>query len=153
MKILMTDDDSDDRLLALFAFKKLNAAHSVDFVTNGLELIGYLNSRLGANSELPDLVLLDLNMPKMDGREALKQIKANPKFDGLEIIIFSTSASEKDKAFVLSQGVTSYIVKPTNHLELIEIFRKICEDLVARPGWHYAIKSEGRAKRIRKYNV
>ena len=75
MKILMTDDDSDDRLLALFAFKKLNAAHSIDFVVDGQELIDYLIARVDAKSELPDLILLDLNMPRKDGRVALKEIK------------------------------------------------------------------------------
>ena|SRR5450631_3683939 len=140
MKILMTDDDSDDRLLALFAFKKLNAAHSIDFVANGQELIDYLTSRVDSNSELPDLILLDLNMPKKDGRVALKEIKSNPKLKHLDIIIFSTSTSEKDKKYTLDLGARSYIVKPSNDDELIEIFRKICDELVAKPGWHYFIE-------------
>lgn len=140
MKILMTDDDSDDRLLALLAFKKLNAAHSIDFVTNGEELIDYLNVRVNSGSELPDLILLDLNMPKMDGREALKLIMADPKLKQLEILILSTSTSEKDKQYVLSLGARGYIIKPTNQTELIEIFRKICDDLAAKPGWHYFIE-------------
>ena len=139
MKILMTDDDSDDRLLALLEFKKLNAAHSVDFVTDGEELIEYLTSRVKTNRELPDLVLLDLNMPKMDGREALKKIKSNPKLKQLDIIIFSTSTSEKDKKYTLGLGAKSYIVKPSNQDELSAIFRKICDDLVEKPGWHYSI--------------
>jgi two-component system response regulator len=140
MKILMTDDDSDDRLLALFAFKKLNAAHSIDFVANGQELIDYLMSRVESKSELPDLILLDLNMPKMDGREALKKIKSNPKLKQLDTIIFSTSTSEKDKKYSLDLGARSYIVKPSNPDELVEIFRKICDDLLVKPGWHYFIE-------------
>jgi CheY-like chemotaxis protein len=139
MKILMTDDDSDDRLLALLEFKKLNAAHSIDFVTDGVELIEYLNSRIKKNRELPDLILLDLNMPRKDGREALKEIKSNPKLKQLDIIIFSTSTSEQDKKYTLDLGAKSYIVKPTNQEQLTEIFRKICEDLGEKPGWQYSI--------------
>lgn len=145
MKILMTDDDSDDRLLALLAFKKLNAAHSIDFVTNGEELIEYLNVRVNSGSELPDLILLDLNMPKMDGREALKIVMADPKLRQLDILILSTSTSEKDKQYILGLGARGYIIKPTNQTELIEIFRKICDDVEAKPGWHYFIeKSSGK---------
>ena len=140
MKILMTDDDSEDRFLALFAFKKLNAAHTIDFVSNGEEMLDYLTMRLNSNSELPNLILLDLNMPKMDGREAMKQIKANPKLSGIEIIIFSTSMSEKDKKLTLDLGAKDFIVKPNNHDELINIFRKICDGLVTKPGWHYFIE-------------
>jgi CheY-like chemotaxis protein len=139
MKILMTDDDSDDRLLALLEFKKLNAAHSIDFVTDGVELIEYLNARIAKNRELPDLILLDLNMPRKDGREALREIKSNPKLKQLDIIIFSTSTSEADKKYTLDLGAKSYIVKPNNQEQLTEIFSKICEDLVEKPGWQYSI--------------
>ena len=139
MKILMTDDDSDDRLHALLAFKKLNAAHSMDFVANGQELIDYLTLRIDSSRELPDLILLDLNMPKMDGREALARIKAHAKLKHLDVIIFSTSASEKDKNYTMNLGARDYIEKPDNQKELIEIFRKICVELVAKPGWHYSI--------------
>lgn len=139
MKILMTDDDSDDRLLALVAFKKLNVAHSIDFVTNGQELIDYLTTRLELNRELPDLILLDLNMPKKDGREALQEIKSNPKLKHLDVIIFSTSDSEKDKKLTLGLGARKYIVKPANQGELKQIFLQICNDLVTKPGWRYSI--------------
>lgn len=140
MKILMTDDDSDDRLLALVAFKRLNVAHSIDFVTNGQELLDYLKTRLGLNRELPDLVLLDLNMPKKDGREALQEIKSHPRLKHLDVIIFSTSNSEKDKALTLALGARKYIVKPADQDELKDIFQQICNDLVTKPGWRYSIE-------------
>ena len=142
MKILMTDDDSDDRLLALVAFKKLNVAHSIDFVTNGQELLNYLKTRLGINRELPDLILLDLNMPKKDGREALQEIKSHPRLKHLDVIIFSTSNSEKDKELTLALGARKYIVKPTDQDELKDIFQQICNDLVSEPGWRYTIGQE-----------
>ena len=139
MKILMTDDDYDDRLLALIAFKKLNAAHSIDFVTNGQELINYLTSRLDLKRELPDLILLDLNMPLKDGREALQEIKSHPDLKHLDVIIFSTSNSEKDKNLTLGLGALKYIIKPADHVELREVFMQICNDLITKPGWRYSI--------------
>src|ERR1043165_5380175 len=96
MKILMADNDTDDRLLAALAFKNLNLAHSLDFVTNGQELLDHLNALVDSNRRLPNLILLDLNMPKMDGRDALREIKANPKLKHLDVIIFSTSESKAD---------------------------------------------------------
>jgi CheY-like chemotaxis protein len=142
MKILMTDDDSEDRLLALFAFKKLNAAHSIDFVSNGQELLDYLYARVESNSELPNLILLDLNMPRMDGREALNRIRSNPKLKNIEVIIYSTSTSEEDKQLTKNLGARDYIIKPSSQRELINIFRKICDDLATQPGWHYFIEPE-----------
>jgi two-component system, response regulator len=145
MKILMTDDDSDDRLLALLAFKKLNLAHSLDFVENGEELMEYLLVRVNSNRELPDLILLDLNMPKMDGREALRLIKGNAKLSHLDIVIFSTSASEKDKLYSKDMGARKYIQKPSNRDELIWIFKRICEELEEKPGWRYSVAKSPRA--------
>ena|SRR6478736_3654473 len=143
MKILMTDDDSDDRMMALFAFKKLNAAHSLDFVTNGQELIDYLNLRINSGGELPDLILLDLNMPKKDGREALAEIKSDPRLNKLDIIIFSTSSSQKDRDYTLGLGARKFIIKPTGQNELVKLFREICEELSIRPGWRYSFAKSG----------
>jgi len=140
MKILMTDDDYDDRMLALVTFKKLNVAHSIDFVTNGQELIDYLITRLQLKRELPNLILLDLNMPMKDGREALKEIKSHPKLKHIDVIIFSTSSSERDKEFTMNLGARKYIVKPADHEELKNIFMEICDDLENKPGWRYAIR-------------
>lgn len=141
MKILMTDDDYDDRLLALIAFKNLNAANSIDFVTDGLELIDYLLTKLDLKQQLPDLILLDLNMPKKDGRTALREIKGHPKLKHLDVIIFSTSNSQQDKELSLGLGAREYIVKPVDQNELEEIFSQICDDLLTKPGWRYAIES------------
>jgi CheY-like chemotaxis protein len=140
MKILMTDDDSDDRMLAMLAFKSLNMAHSIDFVTNGVELLDYLHTRVSSKRELPDLILLDLNMPLKDGREALMEIKADKDLKHLDVIIFSTSSSENDKQSTLNMGAKSYIVKPPNQEDLIMIFKNLCQDLETVPGWRYAIK-------------
>ena len=101
----------------------------------------YLNARLETNRELPDLILLDLNMPLKDGRQALREIKAHPRLKGLNVIIFSTSTSEADKRQTLELGAKSFIVKPSRQDELLDTFRTICNDLGETPGWRYAIQS------------
>ena len=136
----MTDDDSDDRMLAMLAFKSLNLAHSIDFVTNGVELLEYLEARLVLGRELPDLILLDLNMPLKDGREALKEIKEHEKLKHLDVIIFSTSSSENDKKTTLDLGAKHYIVKPPSQDDLVLIFKNLCHELESKPGWRYTIK-------------
>ena len=97
MKILIADDDPDDRALSLLAFEKLNTASSLDFFESGQQLIGYLTSQVASNSTLPDLILLDLNMPKKDGRETLKELKSHSKLKQVKVFMFSSSDSEKDK--------------------------------------------------------
>lgn len=149
MKILMTDDDYDDRLLALVAFKELNGAHSIDFVTNGQELIDYLTTRLALKRELPDLILLDLNMPMKDGRETLQEIKGHPKLRHLDVIIFSTSNSQTDREFTLGLGAREYIVKPPDQDKLKDVFMQICDDLITKPGWRYAIDQQVISKKIK----
>jgi CheY-like chemotaxis protein len=129
MRILIADDDADDRSLASIAFKELNTEHEIDFVTDGQELVDYLGNKLKSNTPLPDLILLDLNMPRKDGRVALKEIKSNPKLKGLDVIIFSTSSSEEDKKYTLGLGAKNYFVKPADYSQLIEVFRHISEEV------------------------
>lgn len=130
MKILIADDDADDRALASIAFKELNTGHELDFVTDGQELMDYLIKRVNDKKPLPDLILLDLNMPRKDGRVALKEIKNHPMLRHLDVIIFSTSASEDDKKNTLANGARNYFVKPSDYSKLITVFRDICGELV-----------------------
>jgi CheY-like chemotaxis protein len=130
MKILMADDDADDRTLASIALKELNTEHEIDFVNDGQELLDYLHHKITTRSLLPDLILLDLNMPRKDGRVALKEIKTNTAFRHLDVVIFSTSASEDDRKNTLSNGAKNYFVKPSDYNKLLEVFKTICEDLV-----------------------
>lgn len=125
MKIVMADDDADDRYLSLFAFKRLKTTHTLEFVTDGQELINYLTSREDSKSELPDLILLDLNMPKRNGKETLLEIKSNPKLKHLPVIIFSTSNLPKDMDDTFGLGAENYVVKPSNLNKLMEAFHKI----------------------------
>jgi CheY-like chemotaxis protein len=127
MKILIADDDSDDRSLASIALTELKSGHVVDFVEDGQQLLDYLNGKVNARQRLPDLILLDLNMPRKDGREALKEIKASASLKGLTVVILSTSTSDDDKRFALNYGAAHYIVKPSAYSDLVSIFKKLDE--------------------------
>ena len=98
--ILMADDDEDDRLLALDALKEGRVLNNLYCVEDGIELLEYLR-REGkfadpATSPRPSLILLDLNMPRMDGREALQHIKADPNLRSIPVVILTTSKEEED---------------------------------------------------------
>ena len=101
LTILMADDDADDRLLARDAMVESRVLNRLVFVEDGVELVDYLNG-FGkyANRDLypmPGLILLDLNMPKKDGREALQEIKSNPATRRIPVVILTTSKAEEDK--------------------------------------------------------
>jgi two-component system response regulator len=130
MKILIAEDDADDRVLASIAFQEINSHIDIGFVKDGQELIDNLQLEVKSNNRLPDLVLLDLNMPRKDGRIALQEIKSNPKLRNLDVIIFSTSAAEEDKRLTLKLGAKSYIVKPSDYQKLMDIFKEISEELM-----------------------
>jgi CheY-like chemotaxis protein len=130
MKILIADDDADDRTLASIALNELNTGHEIEFVNDGQQLMDYLQSSISKKGPLPDLILLDLNMPRKDGRVALKEIKSNPLLKHLDVVIFSTSASDDDKKNTLGNGAKNYFVKPSDYTRLLAVFRTICEELV-----------------------
>src|SRR6185312_13764096 len=98
--ILMADDDPDDRELTREAFEESRLANDLRFVEDGVELLDYLKRRGKyedpASSPRPGLILLDLNMPKKDGREALREIKADPKLKSIRVVILTTSKAEED---------------------------------------------------------
>jgi CheY-like chemotaxis protein len=129
LNVLIADDDKDDWYFAGLAFKEAGLNHAVSFVKDGEELMEYLHqSQLAENMKaLPDLILLDLNMPKKDGRVALKEIRSNPTFQGLNVAIFSTSISDEDKAYTTSLGVVRHIIKPFDFSELVLAIKDVCE--------------------------
>ena len=123
--ILMAEDDPDDRMLAKEAFEEARIRNDLRFVTDGEELIAYLR-REGkfadpASSPRPGLILLDLNMPRKDGREALQEIKGDPKLRRIPIVVLTTSRSEIDLLKSYDLGANSYIVKPVTFDRLVEI--------------------------------
>ncbi|MCH7471817.1 response regulator, partial [bacterium] len=125
--ILMVDDDPDDCQLVTEALQEAGLANELRFAEDGEELMDYLHHRGKfadpASSPTPDLILLDLNMPKMDGREALKEIKSNRKLKLIPIVVFTTSQSEQDILRSYDLGVNSYIVKPSAFSELVDVVK------------------------------
>jgi CheY-like chemotaxis protein len=116
--ILMADDDEDDRLMTQEAFEEAKLANELRFVVDGEELMDYLNHRDKyadpADAPRPGLILLDLNMPKKDGREALAEIKADPKLKQIPIVVLTTSKAEEDIYRTYNLGVNSFITKPVS---------------------------------------
>ena len=125
--IIMADDDPDDRQLAKEAFEECRLANEVHFVEDGEELMEYL-SRRGKYSDLPQaplpaLILLDLNMPRKDGREALKEIKSDPELKRIPIVVLTTSKAEEDILRTYDLGVNSYVTKPVTFESLVETIK------------------------------
>ncbi len=126
IRLLMADDDHEDRLLAREAFQEARLANDLDFVKDGEELMDYLRHRgRYADTVTPDVVLLDLNMPRKDGREALAEIKADPALRRLPVIIMTTSAAEEDVVRSYDLGVNSYIRKPVTFDRLVDVIRTL----------------------------
>lgn len=125
--ILMAEDDPDDRLLTKEAFQESKLANDLRFVKDGEELMNYLR-REGEyedseKSPRPGLILLDLNMPRKDGREALQEIKADPHLRMIPIIVLTTSKAEEDILRSYDLGVSSFITKPVSFEELISVIK------------------------------
>ena len=125
--ILMADDDADDRLLTQDAMTDARVINDLHFVTNGEELMDYLYRRGRyadmAASPRPGLILLDLNMPKKDGREALQEIKADPNLRRIPVVILTTSKAEEDIYRSYDLGANSFITKPVTFESLVELMR------------------------------
>jgi CheY-like chemotaxis protein len=127
VSILMADDDADDRLMAEKALLESRLANGLMFVENGEELMNYLQRRGkyadAAQYPLPGLILLDLNMPKKDGREALVEIKADAQLRRIPVVILTTSKAEEDILRSYDLGVNSYITKPVTFQGLVEAMK------------------------------
>ena len=125
--ILLADDDPDDRKLTQDAFAENRLANILHCVEDGEELMDYLNRRGKFENlrgePLPGLILLDLNMPRKDGREALKEIKANPEFRRIPIVVLTTSKAEEDIVRTYDLGVNSYVTKPVTFKSLVELIK------------------------------
>ena len=127
--ILLADDDEDDRLLTTDALKENRLANAVHCVVDGEELMDYLNRR-GKFSDpkefpTPGIILLDLNMPKMDGREALKRIKTDSQLRHIPVVILTSSKTEEDILRSYDLGVNSFILKPVSFDALVDILRTV----------------------------
>ena len=127
--ILMADDDADDRQMTKEAFEESRLANDLRFVEDGEELLDYLKRR-GKYAEpgsapRPGLILLDLNMPRKDGREALVEIKADPDLRRIRVVILTTSKAEEDILRSYDLSAASYITKPVTFESLVEVVRAL----------------------------
>lgn len=140
IEILIADDDEDDRFMAAEALKEARLSNKVSFVEDGEELMDYLRAEgkyTRRNGQpYPGIILLDLNMPKKSGREALQEIKADPKLDKIPVVILTTSKADNDIIRSYDLGVDSFITKPVTFDGLIDVMRNIslyCLNIVRRP--------------------
>jgi two-component system response regulator len=125
--ILMAEDDADDRLLVKEALEESRVLNELRFVEDGEELLAYLRrqGRYAGEDEAPrpGLVLLDLNMPRKDGREALREIKADPDLRRIPVVVMTTSKAEEDIFRSYDSGASSYITKPVTFERLVELMK------------------------------
>ncbi len=129
--ILFVEDDPEDRMLTEDAIMENTPSYPVRFLENGEQLLEYLNHKGqfwdSQDNPFPGVIVMDLNMPRLDGREALSQIKQHPKFKSIPVIILTTSHSSQDIENCYRLGANSYITKPNNFRKLVEIMDQIKE--------------------------
>lgn len=127
--ILLADDDEEDRMLAADALEESRVVNDLRFVGDGDELLDYLYRRGRFSdpeeSPAPGLILLDLNMPRKDGREALREIKADPDLRRIPIVVLTTSKAEEDIYRTYDLGANSFITKPVSFEGLVSVMRDI----------------------------
>jgi two-component system response regulator len=125
----MAEDDADDRMLTKEALDESRVLNDLRFVEDGEELLAYLR-REGKYSNAeeaprPSLILLDLNMPKKDGREALREIKSDPELRRIPIVVMTTSKAEEDIFRSYDLGASSFITKPVTFDRLVELMKTL----------------------------
>lgn len=138
--ILMADDDEEDRMLTRKAFELNRVGNELRFVEDGEDLLDYLHQRGkyegGASAPRPGLILLDLNMPRMDGREALEIIKRDPALRRIPVVVMTTSEADQDIARSYDLGANSYITKPVTFESLAQVIKALDQywfEIVALP--------------------
>ena len=124
LSIVIADDDADDRMLIEDAFQECHLSNHRDYVEDGADLLQYLRAEGRWShrnpSDLPSIILLDLNMPRMDGRTALAQLKADPVLRRIPVVVLTTSKAEEDISRTYDLGVNSFITKPVTFAGLLD---------------------------------
>jgi CheY-like chemotaxis protein len=135
--ILIADDDADDRLLLETAFERAKLESTLHFVENGEDLLNYLHQRPPyEKAPRPSLIILDLNMPRKNGVQALREIKEAEQFRQIPVVVLTTSTAEEDILRTYDLGVSSYISKPFDFDSLLDIthtIKKYWIDTVSLP--------------------
>ncbi len=125
--ILLADDDEEDRMLARDALAESRLSNEISCVTDGEDLMDYLRRRgkyaPPALAPRPGLILLDLNMPKKDGREALREIKSDPDLRQISVVVLTTSKAEEDIYSSYDSGASSFISKPVTFEGLVDVMK------------------------------
>ncbi|RYC70240.1 MULTISPECIES: response regulator [Spirosoma] len=124
MTILIADDDHDDRLFMEQALRQNGFSQTIQFVEDGEELMEYLRHEgrfLDQNVPWPNLLILDLNMPRKNGFQALEEIKDDPKLRRLPVVVMTTSSADEDVVKTYNLGVNSFVTKPFNFSRLVEM--------------------------------
>jgi CheY-like chemotaxis protein len=140
ISILVAEDDPDDRLMIEEAFEESRLVNEVSFVDDGEELLACLR-REGSYADLagqpfPGVILLDLNMPRKDGPETLRELKADPVLCRIPVVVLTTSRAEEDIVRTYGLGVSSFITKPVSFEGLVDAMRVLCRywiEIVALP--------------------
>lgn len=129
VSILIADDDLEDCQMIQEAFQESPLHLETHFVHNGEELLSYLQTKWDSSqqnlSELPGLILLDLNMPKMDGREALAILKKHPQWHQIPVVVLTTSQAEEDIFRTYNLGANSFITKPVEYSALVKVMQEL----------------------------
>ncbi|HEX8638132.1 MAG TPA: response regulator [Pyrinomonadaceae bacterium] len=127
LTILLADDDPDDRLLVREAFEENHLLNPLHTVEDGEELMDYLHKRgkFAATAVRPNLILLDLNMPRKSGMEALREIKSDASLRTIPVIVLTTSKAEEDILKTYGLGVNSFIVKPVTFDSLVDLVKEL----------------------------
>ncbi len=124
--ILVAEDDPDDRLIIKAAFDAEGTSNTLHFVADGEELMGYLKKSLNIDKQLlPRILILDLNMPKKDGRRALWEIRQDPTLRHLTVVVLTTSSAERDFEYCSRLGISDFIIKPNSFDEFIRLAKSI----------------------------
>lgn len=121
--ILLAEDDDDDKEFIRIAFNKASSTHKIHIADNGQEALDYLY-RL-SESDFPCLIVLDLNMPILNGLQTLEILNSSPMYKNIPRIIFTTSDSDDDKLRCLSKGASDFVVKPYNMNEIVKTVEKM----------------------------
>ena len=126
IELLVVEDNDGDVVLFEKAFEQIKAGKKLQFVADGEEALNFLFRKKGyEEAHRPDLVLLDLNLPKVNGREVLKVIKSDPELKAIPVIVFTSSLAEKDIFDCYDLHANSYVIKPMDYYEFLETIRKL----------------------------
>jgi two-component system response regulator len=121
VNILLIEDDSDDVELFTDALNRNQQPHSIQLLQDGMSAVSWFSE----TEECPDIVVMDMNLPRLHGRDVIRHIRSKPSFDKVPVVVLTTSSASDDRNYVLSQGATAFIVKPSTLDGLLEMARQV----------------------------